>query len=254
MKIDLNCDMGESFGRYTLGRDSEMFPLISSANIACGFHAGDPSVMHNTVRMAAEHGVSIGAHPGFPDLAGFGRRNLAMSTDELRDSVIYQISALQGFARVCNVPVQHVKPHGALYNMAAGDTIMAHAIVDALRQLDDNLILFGRAESPLIDVAQTAGLRVAREVFADRAYTEDGRLVPRSQPGSVITDSMTIAERVLKMATERTVASITGVEIELNFDTICVHGDTTGAVEHARQITLVLQQAGVDIVPVGTFL
>ena len=204
--------------------------------------------------MAAEHGVGIGAHPGFPDLAGFGRRNLTMSADELRDAIIYQVSALQGFAQVFELPVQHVKPHGALYNMAAEDDTIAHVIVDALQQLDANLILFGLPGSRLLSIAQKEGLRVAREVFADRAYTENGRLVPRSQPGAVITNSAAVADRVLKMVTERKVTAITGVEIDLEFETICVHGDTAGAVKHATQITHVLQQEGVELVPVGNFL
>ncbi len=245
--------MGESFGRYTLGRDSDLMTLVSSANIACGFHAGDPSVMHSTVRMAAEHGVGIGAHPGFPDLTGFGRRNLTMSAAELRDAIIYQVSALQGFARVFNTSVRHVKPHGALYNMAAEDDTMAHAVVDVLQQLDDSLILFGLPGSVLLNIAQHAGLRVAREVFADRAYTENGRLVPRNQPGAVITDVATVADRVLRMVTERKVTAITGIVIELEFETICLHGDTVGAVECARQITRVLRQEGIAIAPVGTF-
>ena len=246
--------MGESFGWYTLGLDSEIISLISSANIACGFHAGDPSVMCKTVQMAVEHGVGIGAHPGFPDLAGFGRRNMNMSSDELCDAIIYQVGALQGFARIFNATVQHVKPHGALYNMAANDESIAQAVVDAVLKFDEQLILFALSGARLIDIAQQSGLKVAREVFADRTYNEDGSLVSRNQPGSVISDSSEVTIRVLKMVREHAVTAITGTEIELDFDTICIHGDTTGAVKHAKHITQVLKQEGVEIAPVRTFL
>jgi UPF0271 protein len=254
MKIDINCDMGESFGRYNLGMDAKIISLISSANIACGFHAGDPSVMRKTVQMAVAHGVGIGAHPGFPDLAGFGRRNMTMSTDELCDAIIYQVGALQGFARIFNATVQHVKPHGALYNMAAIDKSIAQAVVEALLKLDEQLILFGLSGARLLDIAQQSGLKVAREFFADRAYNEDGSLVSRNQPDSVISDSSEVTVRVLKMVKEHSVTAITGTEIELDFDTICIHGETTGAVEHAKHITRILKQEGVEIAPVRTFL
>ena len=251
MPIDINCDMGESFGRYTLGLDAEMIPLISSANIACGFHAGDPSVMRKTVQLAVEHGVGIGAHPGFPDLAGFGRRNMNMLADELCDSIIYQVGALAAFAQVFGSTLQHVKPHGALYNMAANDESLAQAIAEALLKINPELILFGLAGAKILDVAQESGLRVAREVFADRAYNEDGTLVSRHQEGSVISDSESVAQRVLKMATDRKVVAISGAEIELEFDTVCVHGDTTGAVEHARKIVAALEKEGIEIAPIG---
>ncbi len=251
MTIDINCDMGESFGRYTLGLDAEMIPLISSANIACGFHAGDPSVMRTTVQLAVEHGVGIGAHPGFPDLAGFGRRNMTMPADELCDSIIYQVGALTAFAQLFDSTIRHVKPHGALYNMAANDEELAKVIVGALLKLNPELILFGLSGAGILDVARAAGLRVAREVFADRAYNEDGTLVSRTQEGAVISNSELVAERVLKMARERKVTTITGKEIELEFDTVCVHGDTAGAVEHARKIVQALKQEWVEIVPFG---
>ncbi len=254
MNIDLNCDMGESFGRYTLGLDAEMISLISSANIACGFHAGDPSVMRKTIQMSMTHGVGIGAHPGFPDMVGFGRRNIDMAADELCDAIIYQVSALMGFAKALGGRMQHVKPHGALYNMAANDETMARAIIDALLKLDDSLILFGLAGSNMLAIAKEAGLNVAHEVFADRAYNEDGTLVSRRLPGSVITAPVEVAERVLKMVKERRVRAITGAEIDLEFDTICVHGDTAGAVEHVRHIKQALNQEGIDIVPIGTYL
>jgi UPF0271 protein len=254
MKIDINCDMGESFGRYTLGLDAEMMPLISSANIACGFHAGDPVVIRKTVRMAVDHGIGIGAHPGFPDLPGFGRRKMSLSPEELRNTIIYQVGALTGFAQVFGISLQHVKPHGALYNMSANNEKMGIAIVDALLELDKNLILFGLSGSKILKIARKTGLRVAQEVFADRAYHEDGTLVSRKVPGAVITDSSEIIDRVLKMTLEHKVVAITGTEIDLELDTICVHGDTPGAVEHVKHITKALRQEGIDIVPVRSFL
>lgn len=254
MQIDLNCDLGESFGTYILGRDAEIIPLIGSANIACGFHAGDPCVMRKTVQLAVEHHVGLGAHPGFPDLQGFGRRNMSLSNDELRDTVIYQVGALMGFAKVFGATLQHVKPHGALYNMAANDRDMAKAIVDALLELDDNLILFGLPGTAMLDIAKRVGLNVAREVFADRAYNDDGSLVSRKIPGAVITDSSVVTDRVLKMVIDKKVTTINGTEIDLEIDTICVHGDTPGAVEHVRRMTEALKRAGVDIVPVRSFL
>ncbi len=254
MKIDINCDMGESFGRYTLGLDAEIISLISSANIACGFHAGDPVVMRKTVQLAVEHGVAIGAHPGYPDLAGFGRRNMDLSAGELRNAIIYQVGALMGFARIFQINVQHVKPHGALYNIAAGNEMMAHTIVDALLELDESLILFGLSGATILKIAQGSGLKVAREVFADRAYNADGSLVSRKQPGAVITDSSDVADRVLKMVKERKVTAMTGAEIDIEFDTICVHGDTSGAVEHVKHITNALKQERIEIAPIGTFL
>ena len=254
MKIDINCDMGESFGRYKLGLDSEIITLISSANIACGFHAGDPSVMYKTMQMAVKHGVGIGAHPGYPDLAGFGRRNMSMLADELRDSIVYQVGALLGFARIFDTNIQHVKPHGALYNMAAEDESMSRTIVEALLKLNEDLILFGLSGAKILTIAQEAGLHIAREVFADRAYNENGSLVSRNQPDAVITDSSEVADRVLKMVKERKVTAITGNEIDLELDTICVHGDTAGAVEHVKKITQTLKEEGIKIAPIGTFL
>jgi UPF0271 protein len=254
MTIDLNCDMGESFGRYILGGDADIMPLISSANIACGFHAGDPMVINETVRSAVEHGVAIGAHPAFPDLVGFGRRQMHLSPSELRNAIIYQLGALQGFARVAGATLQHVKPHGALYTMAANDEVMSQTIVEAIQIFDDNLIVFGPAGSQFTTIVEQAGLNAAREVFADRAYQDDGTLVSRRQPGAVIVDPAAIVERVLKMVTEHKVTSITGAEIPLEFETVCVHGDTPGAVEHVRRIANALRQAEVKVASVGTFL
>jgi UPF0271 protein len=211
-------------------------------------------MMRKTVQMAVDHGVRIGAHPGFPDLGGFGRRNMSLSSEELRNMIIYQVGALMGFARVFGVALQHVKPHGALYNMSANDEAMGVTIVDALLELDENLILFGLSGSKILKIAREAGLKVAQEMFADRAYNEDGSLVSRKLPGAVITDSSEVAERTLKMATEKKVTAITGTEIDLEPDTICVHGDTPGAVEHVKRITEALKQEGVDIVPVSSLL
>ena len=237
-----------------MGSDAEVMPLISSANIACGFHAGDPVVMRKTVQLAVAHGVGVGAHPGFPDLVGFGRRNLSLSSEELRNTMLYQIGALMGFARVFGITLQHVKLHGALYNLAANDEKMGASIVEALLAVDKHLILFGLAGSTLLKLARAAGLKAAREAFADRTYTEDGSLVSRQLSGAVFTDSSQITERVLKMVMEKKVTTITGTEIDLEPDTICVHGDTPGAVEHLKRITEALKREGVEIVPVGSFL
>jgi len=254
MLIDLNCDMGESFGRYTFGCDADVMPLISSANIACGFHAGDPVVMRKTVQLAVEHGVGIGAHPAFPDLSGFGRRNMQLSPAELRDAVIYQLGALQGMARVAGAAMQHVKTHGAMYTMAAYDEDMSKTLVDAIVTFDENLIVFGLSGSRFLEIARQAGLKVAREAFADRAYVDDGTLVSRRHPGAVIIETGKIIDRVLEMVEGHTVTSITGAEIHLEVDTICVHGDTPGAVEHIRHISAALRKEGIKIVPVGSFV
>lgn len=250
MTIDLNCDMGESFGRYALGSDADLMPLISSANIACGFHAGDPVVMQRTVQLAIEHGVGLGAHPAFPDLPGFGRRRMQLSAEELRNAILYQLGALQGFARVAGTTLRHVKAHGALYTMSAADVAMSRTLVDAIAAFDPNVIVFGLSGSPFLQIARDAGLTVAREAFADRAYSDDGTLVPRQQSGAVITDSDAIVERVLKMVAEQAVCSITGTEIHLDTDTICVHGDTPGAVAHVRRVAEALQKKGISIEPV----
>jgi len=254
MPIDLNCDVGESFGRYVLGGDVEVLPWITSANIACGFHAGDPGVMRKTVAMAVTHGVSIGAHPGFPDLVGFGRRAMALSSEELRDALIYQIGALMGFARVYGVRVQHVKPHGALYNLCANDERMGQVIVNALRELDPQLILFGLAGSRILSIARDAGLKAASEVFADRAYHADGSLVPRNVAGAVLTDPDVVAERVVSMVKNKQVTTINGDVIALEFETICVHGDTPDAAHLVKHITSTLRNAEILIAPVGSFL
>ena len=249
MKIDLNCDMGESFGNYKIGMDAEVTAHISSANVACGFHASDPVVMENTVAACKKAGVAVGAHPGFPDLVGFGRRNMKVSAKELKAMVIYQIGALQAFCRAEGVSLQHVKPHGAMYNMAGKDPVMADAICEGIREVDPSLILLGLSGSELIEAAKRAGIPYAREVFADRAYEEDGSLVARSKEGAVITDEDEAIRRVISMVKEHKVTTITGKEIEVIPDSICLHGDNPKAVLFSQKIRAALEQEGVLVVP-----
>lgn len=249
MRIDLNCDMGESFGRYTLGDDAAMLDVVSSANVACGLHAGDPLVMQATVALAARKGVAVGAHPGYPDLQGFGRRAMALTPTEIEASVLYQIGALAGFARAVGVPLVHVKPHGALYNVAARDQIVAEAIVRAVAAFDPNLIVVTLPDSVLARAARTVGLRVACEGFADRAYCEDGSLVPRSATGAVIHDPALATARAIRMVVHGEVETITGEVIPLHIDTLCIHGDTPGAVAIAAMLREVLETTGVVVAP-----
>ncbi|MCZ6866497.1 MAG: LamB/YcsF family protein [Chloroflexi bacterium] len=251
-KIDFNCDMGESFGMYKLGCDEEVVKYITSANIACGFHAGDPMWMKTTVQLAEKHGVGVGAQPSFPDLMGFGRRNMSVSPEEARNDVTYQIGALQAFAS--GKKLQHVKPHGAMYNMAVGDKALARAICQATLEVDPNMILVALAGSAWVELAAEMGLRVAREAFADRAFTAQGTLVPRSEPGSVIHDVNEVVERSVKMVTRGKVTAITGEEIEIHSDSLCLHGDTPGAVEMARAVKEGLEAAGVEIVPMSSLV
>lgn len=258
MKIDLNCDMGESFGNYTLGRDAEIIGHITSANLACGFHASDPQVMDRTVRLALAHGVGIGAHPGYPDLRGFGRRRLECSGEELRSDLLYQVGALQAIARAAGARLQHLKPHGALYNTAMAEEAVARPLCQALAAYDPELILVtlaGPGGEVMRRVAAQEGLkRVAQEAFADRAYTPEGRLVPRGQPGAVIHDPEVVATRCLRMATEGVVQADDGSLVPLRPHTICVHGDTQGAVELAAAIRGGLEKAGVAVLPLARVL
>ena len=247
MHIDLNCDMGESFGEYTLGDDAAMLELVSSANIACGMHAGDPMVMQRAVRLAAERGVAIGAHPGYPDLQGFGRRAMALSPGELEAFVTYQLGALAGFAMSAGTAMTHVKPHGTLYNIAARDASVAAAIVEAIVAYDRSLIVVTLPGSALAFSAESEGLRVAREGFADRAYQENGTLVPRGQPGAVIHDPEAAAVRAVKMVVDGMAETSTGTVIPLRIDTLCVHGDTPNAPEIARTLRRALEAAGVEV-------
>ncbi len=254
MQIDLNCDMGESFGNYTLGCDDQVIQYITSANVACGFHASDPLVMERTVALAKRHGVGLGAHPGYPDLRGFGRRALDCTPAEVRADVLYQVGALAALARVQGVSLQHVKPHGGLYNTAAGHEPTARAICQALAEYDLELILVvlaGPGGKVIRTVAAEFGLRVALEAFADRAYTPEGRLVPRGQEGAVIHDPGLVAERCLGMAQEGVVEAIDGSLVELRPHTICVHGDTPSAVELVQGVRSRLEAAGVELVPLG---
>lgn len=250
--IDFNCDMGESFGSYKLGLDEEIIKHITSANVATGFHAGDPDWMAKTVDLAEREGVGIGAHPSYPDLVGFGRRNMALSPAEVKNAVTYQIGALAAFVR--EHKLQHVKPHGAMYNRAVADEAEATAIVESIKAYDPDLILMVLAGSRWEEVARRAGVRVARECFADRAVTPDGKLVPRSQPGAVVHDEEEVVKRSLKLATEGRVFAVDGTEIEFRADSICLHGDTAGAVALAAAVRKELESAGVKIKPLREFL
>ena len=246
-QVDLNCDLGESFGAYTIGLDDQVIPHVTSANIACGAHAGDPSVMRTTVRCAHAAGVAIGAHPGYPDLMGFGRRALAMSPDDVYASILHQVGALAAFAKAEGAQLHHVKPHGALYNAAAKDATLAQAIAQAVKDFDDQLILVGLAGSESITAAQNVGLRAASEFFADRAYQENGALVPRTLAGAVITDKQKAIERTLRAVKEGVVESETGTVIPIAADTICIHGDNPAAVAFAAEIHAALEVAGVTV-------
>ena len=247
-RVDLNCDIGESFGNYKCGLDADVIPHISSANVACGFHASDPLVMMKTVALAKQHGVAVGAHPGYPDLVGFGRRNMSVSVDELKAMVQYQIGALRAFCDVQGMTLQHVKPHGAMYNMAAKDRKLADAICEAIREVDPKLILLGLSGSQMLESARELGLPCASEVFADRASEDDGSLTPRSLPGSVITDEEQAISRVLQMVREGTVTTRSGKVIPIQADSICLHGDGVKAVEFAKRIRAELTAAQVRIV------
>jgi len=251
MRLDLNADVGESFGAYKLGQDESLMPSITSASVACGFHAGDPGVMRETVALARQHGVAVGAHPSFPDLVGFGRREMRATPREVEDFVVYQIGALAATAAAAGTRLQHVKAHGALYNMAVRDAQLADAIARATVAVDRSLILFGLPGSELIAAGQRAGLRTAREGFADRAYKRDGTLVPRSEPGAVIEDLELVVTRAVSMARDRTINAIDGSRITLEVETICVHGDTPGAGLLASRIRAALVDAGVSVLSVG---
>ncbi|MCR4953130.1 MAG: LamB/YcsF family protein [Treponema sp.] len=247
MKIDLNCDLGESFGNYKIGMDEEVIKFISSANIACGFHASDPLVMAKTVELAKENRVKVGAHPGFPDLVGFGRRNINVSSAELKTMVQYQIGALNAFCIAKGVKMNHVKPHGAMYNMAAKDVNLATSIAEGIAEVDSSLILLGLSGSQLISAAKQVGLKTAAEVFADRAYEEDGSLVARTKPGAVITNEDEVIERVIRMIKSGCVKSITGKEIPIQPDSICVHGDNPKALNFVKMIRERLLQENIKI-------
>jgi len=251
MRIDLNGDVGESFGRYTLGGDDALMPVLTSANIACGFHAGDPGIMRATVGLARSHGVAVGAHPGFPDLVGFGRREMAASPRDVEDLVLYQVGALAAVARAQGARLRHVKPHGALYNQAARDLPLAEAIARAVAAFDPSLVLVGLSGSRLLEAGRQAGLAVAAEAFADRAYRADGTLVPRDRPGAVLTDAAAVARRALAMVRDRAVTAEDGTRVELAIDTLCLHGDTPAAADLAKRVRQALEAAGVVVAAPG---
>ncbi len=243
LTVDLNCDLGESFGRYKLGNDADMMPWITSANVACGFHAGDPHVMAETVALAAEYKVALGAHPGYPDLQGFGRRQMALTAEEVYGIILYQLGALAAFAQAAGVPLVHIKPHGALYNFAARDIATAEAIAEAVADFDTNLILGGLAGSLLIEAGKRAGLQVAHEGFPDRTYQPNGELLPRSQPGAVITDPDAVAANAVRLVREG--ISVSGTAIRI--DTLCLHGDNPQAAANAKQVRQRLEAEGIIV-------
>jgi UPF0271 protein len=257
IQIDMNSDVGESFGVYKLGLDEEVIPHITSANIACGFHAGDPGVMRRTVALARQFGVEVGAHPGFPDLLGFGRRNVDATIEEIQDYVIYQTGALMAFAQSQGSRLQHVKAHGSLYNMAVANPGIWEAMAKAVAKVDPDVILVILASSQresLLDMGKRHGLRIAFEAFPDRAYNKDGSLVSRREKGAVIHDHEIVAKRGLKMALEGRVVALDGTEIELKADTLCVHGDNPAAVEMVKRIRQELKAAGVTVTSMKNFI
>lgn len=245
--IDLNCDMGESFGVYRLGSDEAMMDYVTSVNIACGFHAGDPLVMRKTVQMAIKKGVAIGAHPGFPDLLGFGRRAMSITPDEAYAYVVYQIGALSAFVQAEGGKMTHVKPHGALYNLAAKEASLAKAIAQAVYDVDPTLVLYGLAGSELIAEGKKIGLRTASEVFADRTYQQDGSLTPRNAPQALMTDEQEAVAQVLKMVNEGYVCTLQGVDVPIQAETVCIHGDGPNALAFAKKLHETLQREGIEI-------
>ncbi len=245
--VDLNSDLGESFGAYQIGRDSEIIPLVSSANVACGFHAGDPTVMAKTARLCREHEVAIGAHPGFADLQGFGRRNMSLSPEDAKNLVVYQLGALDAFCKAEGIRLQHVKPHGALYNMAGKDPALAQAICRGIYEVNPEWILLGLAGSQMLVKAKEIGLRYASEVFADRAYEDDGSLVARTKPGAMIHDEDQAVSRVIGMIRTGSVTSINGNTIEMQADSVCVHGDSEKALLFVKKIRAALEQEKITV-------
>ncbi len=250
-QIDLNCDLGESFGNYKIGMDEEVIPLISSANVACGYHASDPVVMQKTIAMTKKFGTAVGAHPGFPDLMGFGRRNLSVSPAEAKAYTLYQLGALEAFCRTQGVKMQHVKPHGALYNMAAKDYDLARGICEAIYEFDKDLIVLALSGGELVRAGQDIGLRTALEFFSDRAYEEDGTLVNRRKEGAVITDEDEAIARVVRMIKENKLTAITGKDISIKADSVCVHGDGVKALEFVKKIREKLTEEQIAIKPLS---
>jgi UPF0271 protein len=245
--IDLNCDMGESFGAWKMGNDAAIMPYISSANIACGFHAGDPTTIARTVSHAIEHRVAVGAHPSYPDLQGFGRRAMSLSLKEVHDIIIYQVSAVKGICETLGGRLHHVKPHGALYNQAARDEELAAAIADAVYSVDGGLFFYGLSGSFLVSEAEKAGLRTASEVFADRGYMDDGSLAPRNRADALVHDSTEAASRASAMAVTGEVSSVAGNSVRVRAETICIHGDGAHALQFAESISSALSASGIEI-------
>jgi 5-oxoprolinase (ATP-hydrolysing) subunit A len=251
MRIDLNCDLGETGIKDGFSNDEAIMPYITSANIACGSHAGDPLTMERTVRLAMRFGVGAGAHPGYPDREGFGRHPVDMTSDELRASILFQVGALKTIAESAGTKLQHVKCHGALYNAATSDLEMSLVIARAVREIDKSLILVGLSGSKMIIAAQKEGLQYASEVFADRAYNDDGSLVSRQVPGAVLHDAALVIRRAVKMVLERSVVTISGKTIPLEADTICIHGDNPKAPEFARELMTEFNKAGINVIAIG---
>lgn len=251
MRVSINCDLGEGFGRWTLTDDASLMPFITDANIACGMHAGDPSTMAETVQLAVRHGVGIGAHPSYPDLQGFGRRWMNLSPREIRDVVTYQIGALQAFATAFQGRLSYVKAHGALYNRAAEDDVTARAVVEGIQRVDPGLVVVVPSGSVFEETARKMGAPVACEVFADRGYDAHGRLVPRQQPGAILDDPDQVARRVWQMITEGRVQAVSGEWVKVQADTVCLHGDHPQAVRLARHLQAYLRQQGVELVPIA---
>ena len=245
--IDINCDMGESYGAWNMGADAQIMPLISSANVACGFHGGDPATIRTTVKLALDHGVAIGAHPSLPDLQGFGRRAMKISPQDLYDLVLYQAGAVEAFARAAGARLHHVKCHGALYNMAANDEGLAAALARAVRDLGGSIMLYALSNSRMMEIGKQSGLRVAGEVFADRGYAEDGTLAPRGSPGAMIEDAGVAAARALEMVEKRSLKSLSGKPIPVTPDTLCLHGDQPGAVAFAQAIRKAFAEHGIGV-------
>jgi len=249
--IDLNCDMGESYGTYVLGYDELAMPYVTSINVACGFHASDPDNMSKTVMLAHKHRIAIGAHPGFPDLVGFGRRTMALTPDEVKNAVIYQIGALDAFCRATGVAMQHVKAHGALYNMAEKDLSIATAIAAAIQEVNPTLYMLCLANSKMVVAAKQQGIPFVEEAFADRAYTDEGTLVSRKVAGSVVHDITQVVTRVVRMVKDHSVISITGKEVPIEAQTICVHGDTPGAVDMVKALREALDKENIKLQAFG---
>ncbi|MDF2035737.1 LamB/YcsF family protein [Bacillus sp. CMF12] len=252
--VDINCDMGESFGSYKMGRDEEILEHITSANIACGFHAGDPATMRKTVKMALEKNVGLGVHPGLQDLHGFGRRDINITPQEAYDLVVYQIGALYAFVKSEGGKLQHVKPHGALFNMASKSAPLSEAIAEAVYKVDPELILFGLSGSELVKAGRKIGLRSANEVFSDRTYQEDGSLTSRRESNALITDHSAAVNQVIRMVKEGKVNSVQGTDVSIEANTICIHGDGESALEFAQYIPKALNEAGIQVAKISEFL